>query len=97
MAAKQLPVPQGADHANGTEVLRAFIVNGGLEVALQRAFETPDVWGILLADIARHASRIFARETQISERDALDTICELFDKEMARPTDLGITKEERGH
>ena len=95
MAAKQLPVPASADVDGSTEVLRAFIVNGGLQVGLVRAFDKPEVWGVLLADIARHASRIFAREDKIAEAEALEKICEMFDAEMARPTDLGTTQEQR--
>ncbi|HEX4862175.1 MAG TPA: DUF5076 domain-containing protein [Rhizomicrobium sp.] len=95
MTAKQLPVPASADVPGSNEVLRAFIVNGGLQVALIRAFDKPDVWGVLLADIARHAARIFAREDKIAEADALEKICNMFDAEMARPTDLGTTDAQR--
>ena len=95
MAAKQLSVPASADVPGSNEVLRAFIVNGGLQVALVRAFDKPDVWGVLLADIARHAARIFAREDKVAESDALEKICNMFDAEMARPTDLGTTDAQR--
>ena len=71
------------------EVLRAYVVDGHLEVMLRRSFEEPDVWGIALADIARHAARIFAAETQISEAEALDKICRMFAAEMDHSTERG--------
>jgi len=95
MAAKELPVPATADVPGSHEVLRAFIVNGGLQVGMLRAFDKPEMWGLLLADIARHAARIFAAEDRTGERQALDKICDMFDAEMARPTDLGTTQAER--
>ncbi len=73
------------------EVLRACVVDGRLEVKLYRAFEEPEVWGVALADIARHAARIFAAETEILEANALKKICDMFDAEMNRPTELGTT------
>src|SRR5579872_6206664 len=60
---KEQPLPPdviGRDDA--VEVLRAFVLDGGLSIAFTRAFEEPDMWGLLLVDIARHASRAFARE-----------------------------------
>ncbi len=91
MAATELPIPSAAG-LDGMEVLRAFIAGGGLQVSMVRAFESPEAWGILLADIARHAARIFAGETELSEAEALEQICDLFGREMARPTDLGTTQ-----
>ena len=95
MKVTELPIPQTANQPGSKEVLRAFVVNGGLQVSIVRAFESPDVWGIFLADIARHASRIFAHETKISEADALQRICRMFEMEMAKPTDLGTTEDQR--
>ena len=87
----------GRDDA--TEVLRAFVIDGGLSIAFQRAFEEPDMWGLLLVDIARHAARAYARESDYSEEDALDRIVEMFEAEIARPTDMGTTtpRSQQGH
>ena len=46
---------------------------------------------MLLADLARHAARIYALETQVSEDDALQAIKDMFDAEWSRPTDFGTT------
>jgi hypothetical protein len=97
---KEQPLPPdviGRDDA--TEVLRAFVVDGGLSIAFQRAFEEPDMWGMLLVDIARHAARVFAREGDYTEEDALRRIVDMFEAEIARPTDLGnnTPRSQQGH
>src|SRR5579872_5063009 len=89
---KTIPAPPMAAEKGGVEVLRAFIVEGRLEVSLRRAFEEPDVWGVMIADVARHAARIFAKETRMSEDQALEKIRAMFNAEMDRPTDSGSTR-----
>ena len=87
----------GRDDA--TEVLRAFVVDGGLSIAFTRAFEEPDMWGLLLVDIARHAARAYARETSYTEAEALARVVDMFEAEIARPTDVGNTtlRSQQGH
>ena len=63
--------PDVMDREDAIEVLRAFVVDGGLSIAFQRAFEEPDMWGLLLVDIARHAARAYARESEYTEEEAL--------------------------
>jgi len=86
-----LPVPPEALQQGGIEVLRAFIVEGKLEVSLRRAFEEVDLWGMLIADVARHAAHVFATETQMSEEQAVANIRAMFDTELDEPTDPGST------
>jgi hypothetical protein len=86
-----LPVPPAALEEGGVEVLRAFIVERRLEVSLRRAFEEPELWGMLIADVARHAARIFATENGLSEDEALQKIRAMFDAELDAPTDPGST------
>jgi hypothetical protein len=97
---KEQPLPpdvMGRDDA--TEVLRAFVVDGGLSIAFTRAFEEPEMWGLLLVDIARHAARAYARESDYTEDQALTRIIEMFEAEIARPTDMGNTtlRSQQGH
>src|ERR1700755_142944 len=97
---KEQPLPPdviGRDDA--TEVLRAFILDGGLSMAFQRAFEEPDMWGLLLVDLARHAARAYARESEFTEDEALSRILEMFEAEIERPTDIGTTtpRGQKGH
>jgi hypothetical protein len=97
---KEQPLPPdvvGRDDA--VEVLRAFILDGGLSIAFTRAFEEPDMWGLLLVDLARHAARAYARESGYTEEEALARIVDMFEAEIARPTDTGTTapRSQRGH
>ena len=97
---REQPLPPdviGRDDA--TEVLRAFVVDGGLSIAFTRAFEEPDMWGLVLVDIARHAARAYGREAEYTEDEALGRIVEMFESEIARPTDMGNTtpRSQQGH
>src|ERR1700728_4783134 len=89
---KQQPLPPDViSRDDATEVLRAFVVDGGLSIAFTRAFEEPDMWGLLLVDIARHAARAYAKESSYTEEEALARVVEMFESEIARPTDVGNT------
>ena len=57
------------------------------------------MWGLLLVDIARHAARAYARESDITEEDALARIVDMFEAEIERPTDMGSTtpRSQQGH
>ena len=97
---KEQPLPPDVmDREDATEVLRAFVVDGGLSIAFTRAFEEPDMWGLLLVDIARHAARAYSREGVMSEEEALARILDMFEAEIARPTDMGSTtpRSQQGH
>jgi hypothetical protein len=98
--AKEQPLPPDViGREDATEVLRAFVVDGGLSIAFTRAFEEPDMWGLMLVDIARHAARAYAREAVMSEEEALSRILDMFESEIARPTDMGSTtpRSQQGH
>jgi hypothetical protein len=91
-AFEALSVPPDALAKGGHEVLRASIVEGGVSVALKRSFDEPFTWGILLVDLARHAARIYALETELSEDEALAQIRAGMEAELERPTDPGSTQ-----
>jgi hypothetical protein len=86
-----IPVPAAASGKDAIEILRAFVVDGRLHVTLRPGFEQPEIWGMAVADIARHAARMFASETKITEQAALEKIRHMFDAELDSPTDLGAT------
>jgi len=96
---EQPPPPDVIGREDATEVLRAFVLDGGLSIAFTRAFEEPDVWGMLLVDVARHAARAYAREGDYTEEDALARIIDMFEAELERPTDMGSTtpRSQKGH
>ncbi len=98
--AKEQPIPPDAlTRDDAVEVLRAFVVDGGLSISFTRAFDDPQMWGMLLVDIARHAARVYATEGVMEEADALAAIVEMFEMELSDPTDIGTTvaREKRGH
>ena len=89
---RQLAVPGDAwNDQDSAEIFRAWVVNGGLQVSMQRAFEGPEPWGMLMVDIARHAARIYEREGVCTQAEALRRMRALFDAEWGSPTDLGTT------
>jgi hypothetical protein len=94
------PIPPDAlTREDAVEVLRAFVVDGGLSISFTRAFDDPAMWGMMLVDIARHAARVYEKEGAMSEAEAMARIVELFEAELGSPTDMGQTSEhkERGH
>ena len=92
------PVPPDAiGDPDAVEVLRAFVVNGGLSISFTRAFDDPEMWGMLLVDIARHAARVYEKEGVCTADEALDSMRRLFEAEIDRPTDLGTTSARDGH
>jgi hypothetical protein len=86
-----LNVPPAAMEQGGVEVLRAVIVDGALHVSLRRAFDDPEAWGMLIADITRHVARIYATEDKFREEETIERVRALYDAEMDAPTDPGTT------
>ena len=86
-----LHIPPTALEQGGVEVLRAVIVDGALHVSLRRAFDDPEAWGMLIADITRHVARIYATEDKFREEETIARIRAIYDAEMDAPTDPGTT------
>ena len=87
-----LNVPPDVLEKGGVEILRASVVDGAVSVALRRAFDDPFTWGVLLVDLARHAARVYALETELSEDEALVEITAGLRAELEDPTDPGSTQ-----
>ena len=86
-----LHVPPAALEQGGVEVLRAVIVDGGLHVSLRRAFDEPDIWGMLLADVMRHIARVYANESALTKEQVIERVRAIYEAEMNSPTDPGTT------
>jgi len=86
-----LNLPPAALEQGGVEVVRAAIVNGALHVSLRRAFDDPEAWGMLIADITRHVARIYATEDKFREAETVERIRAIYEAEMDAPTDPGTT------
>jgi hypothetical protein len=84
-----LHVPPEAFDKGGVEVLRAVIVEGALHVSLRRAFDDPEAFGMMIADITRHVGRIYA--DKFPEAETVERIRAIYDAEMDAPTDPGTT------
>ena len=86
-----LHVPPAVLEQGGVEVLRAVIVDGSLHVSLRRAFDDPEAWGMLIADVTRHIGRIYAQESQMDEDTVIARVRNIYDAEMDAPSDPGTT------
>ena len=87
-----LNLPPDVLEKGGVEILRASVVDGAVSIALRRAFDDPFTWGVLLVDLARHAARIYALETDLSEGDAMTEIAAGIQAELNDPSDPGSTE-----
>jgi hypothetical protein len=85
-----LQIPPTAQERGGIEVLRAGVIEGGLHVMLRRAFNDPRAWGILLADVARQVSRIYAQEQNEDEAQVLASIRDALIAEINAPANSGM-------
>jgi hypothetical protein len=83
--------PQAEADMSAAELLRVWVVGGGLHVSLTRGFDDPAVWGLALVDVARHVARAYAQEGDCTEEEALERIRSLWVAELTSPTDLGET------
>jgi hypothetical protein len=90
-----LHIPPAALEQGGTEVLRAVIIDGALHVSLRRAFDDPEAWGMLIADVTRHVARVYATEDKFPEEETIERIRAIYDAEMDAPTDPGTTSAIR--
>jgi hypothetical protein len=90
-AFEALHIPPAALEQGGVEVLRCAIVDGGLHISLRRAFDDPEAWGMLIADLTRHVARIYATEGKFREEETVERIRALYEAEMDAPTDPGTT------
>jgi hypothetical protein len=82
----ELP-PIAKSNAQSFEVLRVWTAPGQTqEVVLKTTWKNPGTWGLMLADIARHAANAYANEGH-DRADALAQIRQLMDAEFSDPTD----------
>ena len=91
----EIPLPEMAKQVEGREVLRAFLSGNSLQVTLLRAFEQPDMWGTLLADIAKRVATVFAEGGKITPMDATKRIAAAFQAEIERTTPQSFSQQQR--
>jgi len=73
--------------SNAVEVLRVWAAPGQpQQLTLRTTWNDAGAWGLLLADVARHAANAYGNEGA-DPNVVLARIRELFDLEMSSPTD----------
>lgn len=86
---RELPIPPDAEQASqAIEVARGWIVDQRLQCSLLPTIwrETPEVWGILLADFLSHIAQALARETDLSEEQLRQIISKRLIDEITAPS-----------
>ena len=79
--------PIAESDSNAVEVLRVWAAPGQpQQLTLRTTWKDAGAWGLLLADVARHAANAYGNEGADSNV-VLARIRELFDAEMSTPTD----------
>jgi hypothetical protein len=85
---KELAAPPISRDSSSQEVVRVWAVNGQpQQVSLRATWSDPAAWGLMLVDIARHASKAYAEGDVAREREVLLRIRQAFDAEWQNPTD----------
>ena len=84
------PPPIASTNSQSVEVLRVWDAPGqSQQLTLRTTWKGAGAWGLLLADIARHAANAYANEGQ-NAVDVLARIRELLNAEFSQPTDKPI-------
>jgi len=85
---RELELPPVATANNKSlEVLRVWAAPGEpQQLVLKTTWRDPGAWGLLLADVARHAANAYANEGR-DRAGALARIREMLDAEFLTPTD----------
>ena len=77
------------------EILRLWGADGDQHVNIKRGlWDDPGHWGVMLADLARHAAKMFEQDDGLKIADSLQRIRESFLIELNHPT-TDITSHER--
>lgn len=87
---RELVIPPEAETADqAVEVFRGWIINGGLQCSLLPTIwkKTPEVWGILLADAARHAANAIAEDAGTDSAEIFAKIRISMESELRDPSD----------
>ena len=89
------PPPLAVSNPRAVEVLRVWAAPGSpQQVTLRTTWKDSAAWGLLLVDVARHASRAYAADGQ-DPKVVLARIRAAFDAEWSAPTDVPKTIKPR--
>ncbi len=80
--------PAALNDPNATELIRVWAAGGRQHVSLAAgAWEDPAVWGIVLADLVRHAAEAYRQTKGFDPEKTAERIKTLLDAEWFKPTD----------
>jgi hypothetical protein len=79
------------------DILQVWVLSdGNLGISMRVAFTDARLWGVMLADLARHMAAAHTRNnTELVEAQVLDTILDVFQDKIAGPSTLVHGKFER--
>jgi len=84
------PPPIASSNSQAVEVLRVWTAPGQpQQLTLRTTWKDAGAWGLLLADIARHAAKAYANKGQ-NAAEVLARIQQLMNAEFSGPTDEPI-------
>src|SRR5258708_30848630 len=88
---RELELPPIANsNPQAVQVLSVWAAPGQpQQLTLRTTWKDAGAWGLLLADVARHAANAYANEGQ-NRAEVLGKIRQLLDAEFSRPTDNPI-------
>jgi hypothetical protein len=88
---RELQVPPMANsNPQSVEVLRVWAAPGlPQQLTLRITWKDSGAWGLLLADVPRHAAKAYANEGH-NAADVLARIRQLLDAEFSNPTDTPV-------
>src|SRR5260370_42132629 len=82
--------PIANSNPQATEVLRVWAAPGlPQQLTLRTTWKDSGAWGLLLADVARHAAKAYANEGR-DAADVLARIRQLLDAEFSKATDTPV-------
>jgi hypothetical protein len=80
--------PAAEDDPKAFEILRVWGARGQQHVTIfWDLWDTPETWGLMLADLAGHVANAFKQERGLNHSHTLNRIQSMFNKEIAAPTD----------
>ncbi len=86
---RELPIPSDAKIATqAIEVARGWIVDARLQCSLFPTIwrDSPELWGMLLADFMSHIAQALAKETDLSEQELRRIISKRLIDELNAPS-----------
>jgi len=82
------PPPIATENSSAIELLRVWAAPGSpQQLSLRAIWKDPGAWGLLLADIANHAAKAYAKDG-FSEEEVRAQIRSMFDAEWASPSNV---------